>query len=220
VSATPGTKGSEEVAVGTLMSDVKRDALGEIVNVGMGVAGSALARVLNAFVELTVPSVDLVDRRRIATLLDTGTWTSDELIAVRQSFFGRIKGESLILFDGSETTRLADLVGHDESPTVEQQHELLLDLANIVIGACVNGIAEPLHEVVSFVAPAILVGRPKVCEFAMQDSGTWQRGLVINVDFKLEARSFHSRVLVFLAEQSLELIDREISRFLDELGVS
>jgi chemotaxis protein CheC len=217
VSAPPATKESAE-AVATLMSDHKRDALGEIVNIGMGVAGSALARVLNAFVELSVPSVDLVDRRRVATLLDTGAWTSSELIAVRQSFFGRVMGESLILFDGSEATRLADLVGENQPPTVEQQHELLLDLANIVIGACVNGIAEPLHEVVSFAAPAILMGRPKVCEFALQDSGSWQRGLVINVDFKLEARSFHSRVLVFLAEQSLELIDREISRFLDELG--
>jgi len=202
------------------MSDDKRDALGEIVNIGMGVAGSALAQVLNAFVELSVPSVDLVDRRRVGVLLDTGTWTADELIAVRQSFFGRIMGESLILFDGSEATRLADLVGQNPSPTVNQQHESLLDLANIVIGACVNGIAEPLRETVSFAAPAILQCRPKVCEFALQDSGTWQRGLVINVDFKLEARSFHSRVLVFLAEQSLELIDREISRFLDELGAS
>jgi chemotaxis protein CheC len=220
LSAPPASDGNREAAVPPLLSDDKRDALGEIVNIGMGVAGSALAQVLDAFVELSVPSVDLVDRRRIATLLDTSTPTGEELIAVRQSFFGRIMGESLILFDGSEATRLSDLVGHDEAPTIGHKHELLLDLANIVIGACVNGIAEPLHEIVSFAAPAMLIGRPKVCEFAMQDSGTWQRGLVINVDFTLEARSFHSRVLVFLAEQSLELIDREISRFLDELGAS
>jgi chemotaxis protein CheC len=202
------------------MSNEKRDALGEIVNIGMGVAGSALAQVLNAFVELTVPSVDLVDRQRIAGLLEAGTGTAEDLIAVRQSFFGRIMGESLILFEGSEAAGLADLIGHEQGPTVDQKHELLLDLANIVIGACVNGIAEPLHEIVSFAAPAMLIGRPKACEFALRESGNWQRGLVINVDFRLEARSFHSRVLVFLAEQSLELIDRDISRFLDELGAS
>ena len=135
-----------------------------------------------------------------------------------EKFFGRIMGESLMLFDGSEAGRLADLVGHTEPPSVDQRHELLLDLANIVIGACVNGIAEPLREIVSFAAPAVLVGRPKVCGFALQDSGSGQRGLVINVDFKLEARSFRSRVLVFLAEQSLTLIDGAISRFLDDLA--
>jgi chemotaxis protein CheC len=201
------------------MSDDKRDALQEIVNIGMGVAGSALAQVLNAFVELTVPSVDLVERRRVAGLLNTGAWADSELVAVRQSFFGRVTGESLMLFDGREASRLADLVGHVQPPSVEQQHELLLDLANIVIGACVNGIAEPLREIVSFAAPAMLMGSPKVCEFALQDSGS-RRGLLINLDFKLEARSFHSRVLVFLAEQSLELIDRAISRFLDDLAAS
>jgi chemotaxis protein CheC len=220
LSKPPATDGNGAVAATPLLSDDHRDALGEIVNIGMGVAGSALAQVLDAFVELSVPSVDLVDRRRIATLLDSRTPTGEDLIAVRQSFFGRIMGESLILFDGSEATRLSDLVGHDEPPTIGHKHELLLDLANIVIGACVNGIAEPLHECVSFSAPAMLIGRPKVCEFALQDSGNWQRGLIINVDFTLEERSFHSRVLVFLAEPSLELIDRQISRFLDELGVS
>jgi chemotaxis protein CheC len=220
VSGPPAIQDEPNAAAAPLMSDEKRDALGEIVNIGMGAAGAALAQVLDAFVELTVPRVDLVERRRIATLFDTGGWADSELVAVRQSFFGRIMGESLILFDGSEATRLADLVGHTQPPSVDQQHELLLDLANIVIGACVNGIAEPLHEIVSFSPPAVLVGRPKVCEFAMQDSGSWQRGLVINVDFKLEARSFHSRVLVFLAEQALELIDRAITRFLDELATA
>ena len=52
MSAPPATDGDREVAVMPLMSDNKRDALGEIVNIGMGVAGSALAQVLDAFVEL------------------------------------------------------------------------------------------------------------------------------------------------------------------------
>jgi len=218
VNAPFATDENRDAAVMPLLADDKRDALQEIVNIGMGAAGRALAQVLNAFVELAVPSVDFVDRRRVTTLLNTGAWADSELVAVRQPFFGRIMGESLMLFDGSEAGRLADLVGHTEPPSVEQRHELLLDLANIVIGACVNGIAEPLREIVSFAAPSMLVGRPKVCGFALQDSGSGQRGLVINVDFKLEARSFRSRVLVFLAEQSLALIDGAISRFLDDLA--
>lgn len=220
MNAPVATEDNRSGVATPLMSGDKRDALQEIVNIGMGVAGSALAQVLNAFVELTVPSVDLVDRRRVVALLNTGAWADNELVAVRQSFFGRVMGESLMLFDGREASRLADLVGHTEPPTVDQQHELLLDLANIVIGACVNGIAEPLREIVSFAAPAMLRGSPKVCEFALQDSGGRERGLLINLDFKLEARSFHSRVLVFLAEQSLELIDGAISRFLDDLAAS
>jgi len=203
-----------------LLSDDKRDALQELVNVGMGAAGAALARVLSAFVELSVPSIEVVDRRRIATMFNGGSWSDSELCAVRQPFFGRIMGESLMLFDGGEVARLADLMGGAPAPSVGQQHEMLLDLANVVIGACVNNIAEPLEEVVSFGAPAVLRGRSNVCGFALQDSGPWQRGLLINVDFRLEAKSFRSRVLVFLSEQSLTLVGHALARFLDALAAN
>jgi chemotaxis protein CheC len=205
---------------GPLFSEEKRDALQELVNVGMGAAGAALARVLSAFVELTVPSIELVDRRRIGTLFNTGSWSDSELAAVRQPFFGRIMGESLMLFDGGEIARLADLMGGAPVASVGQQHEMLLDLANVVIGACVNNIAEPLNEVVSFGAPSVLKGRSNVCGFALHDSGSWQRGLIINVDFKLEAKSFRSRVLVFLSEQSLTLVGQALTRFLDALAAN
>ena len=203
-----------------LLSDEKRDALQELVNVGMGAAGAALARVLSAFVELSVPSIEVVDRRRIATLFNDGSWSDSDLCAVRQPFFGRITGESLMLFDGGEIARLADLMGGAPATSVGQQHEMLLDLANVVIGACVNNIAEPLAEVVSFGAPSVLKGRSNVCGFAVQDSGAWQRGLLVNVDFRLEAKSFRSRVFVFLSEQSLTHVGHALTRFLDALAAN
>ena len=202
----------------TILSEDKRDALQEIVNIGMGAAGAALAEVLGAFVELAVPRIDVVDRRRVPLLLDTGAWSDGEIEAVRQPFFGGIIGESLMLFDGAEPARLADLLGHAAAPTVEEQQELLLDLANVVIGACVGGIAEPLEEVVSFAPPSRLGSRPDAGAFVVGDLGQGREALVINVDFKLEERRFRGRVLVFLSEPSLVRIDDAIHRFLDALA--
>jgi chemotaxis protein CheC len=201
-----------------MLSEDRRDALQEIVNIGMGAAGAALAQVLGAFVELAVPRIDVVDRRRLPLLLDAGFAQDGELEAVRQPFFGGIVGESLMLFDGAEPARLADLVGYAAAPSVAEQQELLLDLANVVIGACVTGIAEPLEEVVSFAPPARLGGRPDAHAFVLEDPGQGREALVINVDFKLEERRFRSRVLVFLSQSSLARIDRAIHRFLDALA--
>jgi len=44
--------------------------------------------------------------------------------------------------------------------------------------------------------------------------------LIVNVDFRLERRSFLSRVLVFLPEQSLQRIDEAVTRLLDDLAAS
>jgi chemotaxis protein CheC len=202
----------------SILTEDKRDALQEIVNIGMGAAGAALAEVLGAFVELAVPRIDVVDRRRVPLLLDTAAWSDGEIEAVRQPFFGGIIGESLMLFDGAEPAHLAELIGHAAAPSVEEQQELLLDLANVVIGACVTGIADPLEEVVSFAPPSRLGGRPDATAFVLEDPGQGREALVINVDFKLEERRFRGRVLVFLSEPSLVRIDDAIHRFLNALA--
>jgi len=66
-----------------LLSDEKRDALQELVNIGMGAAGAALAKALGTFVELAVPAVDFTSRGRVAALLDAGTWANEDLESTR-----------------------------------------------------------------------------------------------------------------------------------------
>src|SRR5204863_8175761 len=78
-----------------MLSGEKLDALQELVNIGMGAAGAALANALGAFVELAVPAVDVTDRQRVATLLENGSWGNNQDVeAVRQRFYGALMGES------------------------------------------------------------------------------------------------------------------------------
>jgi chemotaxis protein CheC len=206
------------------LSDDKLDALQELVNIGMGAAGAALAKALGAFVELTVPGIDFTDRRSVPRLLDGGLWAKHEVEAVRQPFFGAFTGESLMVFDERVHAQLADLPGYavasSGKPSTAEQQETLLDLANVVIGACVTGIADPLHEKVSFGAPTQLGSRADVRAYLSQEPVAWHQGLIVNLDFKLEARSFLSRVLVFLPEHSLQRIDQALTQLLDGLAAS
>ena len=206
------------------LSDDKLDALQELVNIGMGAAGAALAKALGAFVELTVPGIDFTDRRSVPRLLDAGLWSKHEVEAVRQPFFGAFTGESLMVFDERVHAQLASLPGYvvasSGKPSTPEQQEVLLDLANVVIGACVNGIADPLHEMVSFGAPTRLGSRADVRAYLSQEPVAWHQGLIVNLDFKLEARSFLSRVLVFLPEHSLHRIDEALTQLLDGLAAS
>jgi chemotaxis protein CheC len=205
------------------MTAEKLDALQELVNMGMGAAGAALAEALGTFVELVVPGVDFTDRRSVASLLDTGSWANQELEAVRQPFFGAFTGESMMIFEDQVHARLADLPGYapaSGAATTAEQVEVVLDLANVVIGACVNGIAEPLQENVSFGAPARVGGRAEVRAYLSQEAAAWHQGLIVNVDFKLEARRFLSRVLIFWPEQSLHRIDQAVTKLLDGLAAS
>jgi chemotaxis protein CheC len=207
-----------------LLSADKLDALQELVNIGMGAAGASLAQALGTFVELAVPGVDLTDRRNVASLLDTAAWSEQEVEAVRQPFFGPFTGESMMLFDAQVHAQLVGMPGYPVDPGVAPNpaanQEVLLDLANVVIGACVNGIAEPLREIVSFAPPTRLGSRDEVRAHLSRDAVAWPQGLVVNVDFRLESRSFLSRVLVFLPERSINRIDESLTRLLDGLVAS
>jgi chemotaxis protein CheC len=209
------------VTAASLSAD-QLDALQELVNIGMGAAGGALAEALGTFVELAVPGIDLTSRRNVASLLGDGSWADQEGEAIRQPFFGAFTGESLMLFDGQAHTQLAGLLEYtveaDGKTATAAYQEVLLDLANVVIGACVNGIAEPLGEIVSFAAPARLAGRADLRAFLSQEAVAWRQGLVVNVDFKLEGRSFLSRVLIFLPEHSFCRIGESLTRLLDGLA--
>jgi len=90
----------------------------------------------------------------------------------------------------------------------------------VVIGACVNGIAEALNEGVSFAPPTRLGGRSQAYAFLSREEAALHQGLVVNVDFRLEARSFNSRVLVFLPEHSIARINDALTRLLDGLAAS
>jgi chemotaxis protein CheC len=195
----------------------KADALQELVNLGMGSAGAALASALDAFVELEVPRVELVEPARVQQLLLKGPWADRDFACVRQAFFGGLMGESLMLLHGISHEHLATMLGHEQEISPEIKEEMLLDIANAVMGSCVNGIAEPMNEIVSFAPPSPL-GTPGDAKSAVsREISSWRQVLLIDVDFRLEDRRFESRVLVFLSESSVLRIDQALTQLLDGL---
>jgi len=203
------------------LSAEKLDALQELVNIGMGRAGAALAKALGAFVQLAVPALDIIDRQHVTTLLEHDSWANNDGIeVVRQRFFGALMGESVMVFDSQGQAELSDLLGHGPDAKADERQEAILDLSNVVIGSCVNGIAEPLNEAVSFAPPTRIGSRAEVRKLVSREPAAFSQGLVVNVDFRLEARAFFSRVLVFLPEQSITRIDLAITQLLDGLAAS
>lgn len=198
----------------------KWDALQELVNLGMGSAGASLAAALGSFVELKVPRLELVEPNRIQETFEAGPWKDREFSAVRQVFFGGLMGETLMLFQGLNCGRVARLLGHGDLLDRLGEEEVTLDLANAVIGACLNGIAEPLGEVLSFSPPALLGERAAVTKVVSQEVGSWNQVLLVDVDFRLEDRRLESRVLMFLSEATLVRMEDAVARFLESLAAS
>jgi chemotaxis protein CheC len=204
-----------------MISDVfepdQLDALQEIVNVGMGTAGAALAAVLESFVSLSVPKIELIRLERLADLPMLVGWEDDQACAIRQAFYDRLDGEVIVLFGHQGRELLSERLGYGSDVTAAAGEELLLDFTNVFVGACMNGIARQLQIDLSFSPPAILsLASPLSTTLPRLDLAV-DFLLLINVTFVLHQCALKSQLLILLPEQSIVRLRDAVGRFVESL---
>jgi chemotaxis protein CheC len=195
----------------------QKDALQEISNIAMGSAASGLATVLESFVRLSIPRISIIETSRLTARLSETFPGLPEVSAVRQAFYGHMEGEVIVLFGQDGCQELADLLGHSRETAESVKEELLLDVSNILIGACMNGMAHQLGYLLSFSPPAIMCKGVAVDRVFFGHSPVCEQALLIQIDFSLEARSFVCHMLTFLTPESFEPLRSSIARFLTSL---
>ena len=118
------------------------DGYREITNVALGQAADLLARVLNCFVRMPIPNVSMLEITELEMAIDQ-VMQNEHMSAVCQGFIGGgIAGEAMLLFSESNFQDIAEMMNYDGVLDEAAEIELLMDLTNILIGACLKGIAE------------------------------------------------------------------------------
>ncbi|HEY6174423.1 MAG TPA: chemotaxis protein CheC [Kofleriaceae bacterium] len=190
----------------------QRDALGELVNIGMGQAGDSLARLFNRFIQLSIPRLELIEPAQVSEAIAAMVGTDGPVIAVRQAFSSRIRGEALAIYPAGGCDALADLVGYPDASS----DELLLEISNILIGACVGAVASQFSLDLCFSPPSIL-GRSSVGELFDTRELPWSRALIAEVNFRVTDRAFCCHLLTFWPDASLHVLMHAVDEFLAAL---
>lgn len=201
----------------TPLTEDQRDALQEVLNIAMGQAGDSLARILDAFVELSVPRIRVVDVSHVADTVREMVGDRHEVTAVRQSFFDDLRGEALVIFGANGCKDLADLMGYAEELDQQSERELLLDVANVLVGAILNGITETLGTELSYSAPSIMAEKAQVESLINLDQLSWSHALLLEVNYSLENRDFKSHLLLLMAEEAIDALRRAIDQFMESI---
>lgn len=199
------------------LTEDQTDALQEVANIAMGQAGKSLSMLLDTFVTLSVPRVMVVDVQDVAPAVAAMTCTPEDVTAVRQAFFPGLRGEAIALFGARGCSDLADLLGHEGEIAAEQERELLLDTANILIGAVLTGLGEQIGAEFSYTPPSILAVHSPVTKILQVEHLDWSTALLIEVRFTLEDRGFTCHLLTLMPEGSIDVIRTTLDRILDEL---
>jgi chemotaxis protein CheY-P-specific phosphatase CheC/ActR/RegA family two-component response regulator len=188
-----------------------RDGCREITNVAMGRAADLLARLLGVFVVLPVPRVDMLEGGDLRMTLENIAH-SDSVAGVCQGFIGgNIAGEALLIFHESSYTDLAELLKHEGELDQSVELELLLDMASILIGACLKGLADQLDISFSQGHPLVLGRHTKISNLVRQNAAHWTNILTIEMGFEIENRNVGCDLLLMFTEDSLATLEERLS---------
>lgn len=203
------------------LSEDQRDCLQEIVNVAMGQAGDSLARFLEVFIHLSVPRIKLVESTALPDTLELMVGSVDMVSAVRQGFYsaedGRgIRGEAIVIFSETSFKELAELLAYDQEINDSGEKELLLDITNILNGACLTGIADQIETELSFSAPSILGHKVDLKTLIPAKDLTWAQALLVEINYTLEQRSFKCSLLLLMPGEAIEVVKNALDTLLDD----
>lgn len=187
------------------------DACQEISNVAMGRAGDLLARFLDAFVELPIPKVNLIELSELNMALQFAD--QDQTVSsVCQGFIGpSMAGEALLIFNDSSFKNIAKLMQYKGEINDSLELELLMDISNVIVGACLQGISDQLSISLSQGHPVVLGQHIKVPDLINNSVKHWTKTLSIEINYKIENEAINCDLLLLFTEDSIEPLRQRLS---------
>ena len=198
-----------------LLTADQREALQEIANIGMGQAGASIAQVLDEFVKLSIPRISSVPASGLSQEIVRLVGDAD-VSAIRQAFTSEFRGEAIVIYPEQSMAGLHEIMGY-EGDISQNKGEILLDIGNILVGACVGGIANLLGMLAAFSAPTLIADQTPAYRLLKPEHIQARVALLVEVYFVLEQRDFRSHLIILMPENDILALGKALDRFIEAL---
>ncbi len=207
---------------GSSFDALELDALKELMNLGFGRAAANLSELMDLHVVLSVPRVELVPIEELASYVANEVDDPKSFNVVEQFFLGNFEGTSFLLLPEEEGRRLVEmLAGGDtdsDNPLDSLESETIIEIGNIIIGACVSKVAELLGDVVTYLPPRFATGaldRELLERYVQPGPGM---ALVLKTLFRFERRDVFGLLFLVTTDSGLAWLKRAVSSWLESLS--
>ena len=192
------------------------ECLQEVSNIAMGRAASVLANMLNVFIKLPVPKVNVLEVGELQMALDYSV-KEDSCSAVSQGFVGSgIAFEALLIFSDSSFRDMAELLGVKEDITRELETELLMDVSSVLVGPFMSAIGQQLNIDFSHGHPVLLGQHVKIIDLINVKKTTWQRTLAVEIVYEVENYQINCDLMLLFTEDSVPTLENLLSFLVED----
>jgi chemotaxis protein CheY-P-specific phosphatase CheC len=143
--------------------------------------------------------------------------SKDTTSGVCQGFLGDgISGEALCVLSDSSFSDMARIMQVEGQIDDQMQLELLMDVASILIGTCLRGIANQLDMQFRQGHPVVLGQHQSVQELINANKSTWRRTLAIELSYGLEGFNVQCDLVLLFTEESMEMMNAKLAHLMED----
>lgn len=203
-----------------ILSESQTDALTELINIAYARAAGALSQLTGYRVKLAVPQVSVHDVEEVGPLL--AKVVQGDVASVSQVFTGPVSGNALLLLDTHAAALLNHLLtenGNQDGPLDAEGREVISELGNIILNACLGVFGNLLHVQFSFAVPRLQV---ESVQAILRSSTVQERGLkqalMIHTRFHLRDSNITGYLIIILGVTSLDRLLTELKNWEERQG--
>ncbi|MCG6552151.1 MAG: chemotaxis protein CheC [Candidatus Magnetominusculus sp. LBB02] len=202
-----------------LFTELEIDTLQEIMNIAFGQASADLAEVINVFIVLSVPEVKLKKAVSLVDFIQNEIGGMENFKIIEQSYWGKTKGIALLAFPHEAELELIAIFKEDTGmgagceTSDELDNEMLIEIGNILTGACVSKMAELLKDVVTFLPPRVMTIEQLTQTFVENRFEREARVILLKTIFKIEDRELSGHLFLVNSLDSIHILKDALRAF-------
>ena len=194
------------------LTAAQQDALIELLNIGFGRAAASLSQLTGHRVVLDVPEVSIHPISAVKIALRRVV--SEDVASVHQIFSGPVGGDALLILNHQAAGILKELLTDEPAlplPLDASAREVLTEVGNILLNACLGTFGNLLDVQVSFSVPRLdLDTLDGVLQSLMVNREGMRYALLVHAGFKLRDAEVTGYLVIVLSVASLDRLLRAV----------
>ena len=197
-----------------VLTERQNDALSELINIAFARTGAALSELTGQRVILSPPNVSM---HRTADLpQELAAFIPGEVASIHQVFAGPVAGDALLLLNHAGAVELTNLLVEDPVPSPyldESAREVLTEVGNILLNACLGMFGNLLKVHVSFSVPRLHLESLDDLVASLTNGDDRRYALVVATAFQVRDSQVSGFLVMALSVASLDRLLYEVEEW-------
>lgn len=194
------------------LTERQTDALSELINIAFARTGAALSELTGHRVLLNPPEVAVYRTAELRGAL--AKFVPGDVASIHQVFAGPVAGDALLILNYAGAVQLTDLLTDGQNASVyldESAREVLTEVGNILLNACLGMFGNLLNVHVTFSVPRLhLETLDELIASTTSNKTEMHYALVVYTAFQIRDSSVKGFLVIVLSVASLDRLIQEV----------